>query len=113
VKADEFLMMAHGTADETVRAKANLDAAKPSRIDVHGAVPAPLPQAATAVTLLARSDTAPGATFPVGDISTTVGLKIHQSDRRQAQAEMHGCWTYSGNLHGGADPLAVRGARAR
>ena len=53
VKADDFLVMAHGTAEELVRAKAILDAAKPSRVDVHGAVPPPLPQTTTTVPLLA------------------------------------------------------------
>jgi hypothetical protein len=53
VKADDFLVMAHGTADEMVRAKTILDAAKPSRIDVHGATPPPLPPPTTTVPLLA------------------------------------------------------------
>jgi len=35
VKADSFLVMAHGTAEEMARAKTILGAAKPSRIDVH------------------------------------------------------------------------------
>jgi hypothetical protein len=38
VKADSFLVMAHGTADEIVRAKAILATANPSRIDVHAGV---------------------------------------------------------------------------
>jgi hypothetical protein len=35
VKADGFLVMAHGTADEMARAKAILTTANPSRLDVH------------------------------------------------------------------------------
>jgi hypothetical protein len=35
VKADSFLVMAHGAADEVARAKAILLTAKPSRVDVH------------------------------------------------------------------------------
>jgi hypothetical protein len=35
LKADSFLVMAHGTADEMARAKANLGTADPSRLDVH------------------------------------------------------------------------------
>jgi hypothetical protein len=38
VKADSFLVMAHGTADEIVRAKAILATANPSRLDVHAGV---------------------------------------------------------------------------
>ena len=52
VKADDFLVMAHGTAEEMVRAKGILDAANPSRIDVHGAGPLPK-QPTTTVPLLA------------------------------------------------------------
>ena len=35
VKADGFLVMAHGTAEEMARAKAILDTSNPSRLDVH------------------------------------------------------------------------------
>ena len=35
VKADSFLVMAHGTAEEMARAKTILGAAKPARLDVH------------------------------------------------------------------------------
>jgi hypothetical protein len=35
LKADDFLVMAHGTAAEIVRAKAILGTANPSRLDVH------------------------------------------------------------------------------
>jgi hypothetical protein len=35
VKANGFLIMAHGSAEETARAKAILDDLKPSRVDVH------------------------------------------------------------------------------
>jgi hypothetical protein len=35
VKADSFLVMAHGPAEEIARAKAILDTLKPSRLDVH------------------------------------------------------------------------------
>jgi hypothetical protein len=35
IHADSFLVMAHGTADEMVRAKAILGTENPSRIDVH------------------------------------------------------------------------------
>jgi hypothetical protein len=35
LKADSFLVMAHGTADEVARAKAILSTLKPSRLDVH------------------------------------------------------------------------------
>ena len=35
IKADSFLVMAHGTADEVARAKAILGTANPSRLDVH------------------------------------------------------------------------------
>lgn len=37
VKADGFLVMAHGTTEEVERAKAILGAANPSRLDVHAA----------------------------------------------------------------------------
>jgi hypothetical protein len=40
VKADGFLVMAHGTAAEVARAKALLSTANPSRLDVHAAVKA-------------------------------------------------------------------------
>jgi hypothetical protein len=35
VKADSFLVMAHGTRDEMARAKAILHTTNPSRLDVH------------------------------------------------------------------------------
>jgi len=35
LKADSFLVMAHGTAEEMARAKTILGSAKPSRVDVH------------------------------------------------------------------------------
>ena len=38
VKADGFLVMAHGTAEEVARAKALLGTANPSRLDVHAGV---------------------------------------------------------------------------
>lgn len=37
VKADGFLVMAHGTAEEVARAKAILGTMKPARLDTHGA----------------------------------------------------------------------------
>jgi hypothetical protein len=39
VKADGFLVMAHGTAEEMARAKAILGASNPSRLDVHEGLP--------------------------------------------------------------------------
>ena len=38
VKADSFLVMAHGTADEMVRARAILGTANPSRVELHTSV---------------------------------------------------------------------------
>jgi hypothetical protein len=38
LKADSFLVMAHGSAEELARAKAILNASHPSRIDVHAGV---------------------------------------------------------------------------
>ena len=38
VKADKFLVMAHGTAEEMGRAKAILGSLKPSRVDLHEGV---------------------------------------------------------------------------
>jgi len=38
IKADSFLVMAHGTAEEMARAKAILATAIPSRLDVHTGV---------------------------------------------------------------------------
>jgi len=38
VKADSFLVMAHGTADEMIRAKGILSTANPSRLDLHASV---------------------------------------------------------------------------
>ncbi|MFZ1108676.1 MAG: hypothetical protein WAN43_10080 [Rhodomicrobium sp.] len=43
VKADNFLVMAHGTAEEVARAKSILDSASPSRLDVHATTKAVLP----------------------------------------------------------------------
>ena len=40
LKADSFLVMAHGTAEEVERAKAILGTAKPSQLDVHASVKA-------------------------------------------------------------------------
>ena len=40
LKADSFLVMAHGGAEEIVRAKAILGTANPSRLDVHAGVKA-------------------------------------------------------------------------
>jgi uncharacterized membrane protein len=45
IKADAFLVTAHGPAEEMVRAKAILAAAKPSRLDVHGGADAAAVQA--------------------------------------------------------------------
>ncbi|WP_024507980.1 hypothetical protein [Bradyrhizobium sp. ARR65] len=39
LKADGFLVMAHGTAEEMARAKAILDRSNPSRLDVHEGLP--------------------------------------------------------------------------
>ena len=38
LKADSFLVMAHGTAEEMARAKTLLDTVNPSRLDVHAGV---------------------------------------------------------------------------
>jgi len=48
VKADSYLVMAHGTAEEVARAKIILGAANPSRIEVHAGPKAekPIPTAA-------------------------------------------------------------------
>ena len=43
VKADSFLVMAHGAASEVARAKAILGTVKPSRLDVHTGVTAAKP----------------------------------------------------------------------
>ena len=43
IKADSFLVMAHGTAEEMARAKAILATANPSRLDVHAGVTAVTP----------------------------------------------------------------------
>jgi uncharacterized membrane protein len=40
LKADQFLVMAHGTAEEVERAKAILGTLKPSRLDVHASAQA-------------------------------------------------------------------------
>lgn len=49
-KADGFLVMAHGTAQEMTRARAILHAADPTRLDLHRGLqpPAPPEQAANA-----------------------------------------------------------------
>jgi hypothetical protein len=41
LKADKFLVMAHGTADEMEHAKAILDTGNPSRLDVHSGMKTP------------------------------------------------------------------------
>jgi hypothetical protein len=43
VRADSFLVMAHGTAEEVARAKAILGTANPSRLDVHAGAKAARP----------------------------------------------------------------------
>jgi hypothetical protein len=43
LKADSFLVMAHGTAAEVARAKTILGTVNPSRIDVHTGAKAPKP----------------------------------------------------------------------
>ncbi len=43
LKADRFLVMAHGSAEETARAKAILGTANPLRLDVHAGAKAPEP----------------------------------------------------------------------
>ena len=43
LKADSFLVMAHGTAEEMARAKAILGTVNPSRLDLHPGVPAAAP----------------------------------------------------------------------
>ena len=52
IKADSFLLMARGTAEEIARAKALLGAVNPSRLDIHrdadAAAPAPSSVPATA-----------------------------------------------------------------
>lgn len=42
LKADKFLVMAHGSAEEIVRAKEILDQVNPSRLDVHGETKIPV-----------------------------------------------------------------------
>lgn len=44
VKADGFVVMAHGTAEEVARAKAILRTAKPARLDTHGATTGAVPE---------------------------------------------------------------------
>jgi len=44
VKADGFLVMAHGTPEEVARAKAILGTMKPGRLDTHGAAQATVPE---------------------------------------------------------------------
>ena len=44
VKADGFLVMAHGTAEDVARAKAILGTVKPARLDTHGAAQPALPE---------------------------------------------------------------------
>jgi hypothetical protein len=43
LKADNFLVMVHGTPDEAVRARAILGTVNPSRLDVHDGVKQPTP----------------------------------------------------------------------
>jgi hypothetical protein len=43
VKADGFLVMAHGSADEMARARAMLDTSNPTRLDVHEGLQTPVP----------------------------------------------------------------------
>jgi hypothetical protein len=43
VKADGFLVVAHGSADEMARAKAILETANPARLDMHKGVKSPAP----------------------------------------------------------------------
>jgi hypothetical protein len=43
LKADNFLVMAHGTAEEMERAKAILGTSKPSRLDMHASMKAAAP----------------------------------------------------------------------
>lgn len=43
LKADNFLVMVHGTPDEAVRAKAILSTVNPSRLDVHDGAKQPTP----------------------------------------------------------------------
>jgi uncharacterized membrane protein len=43
LKADNFLVMAHGTAEEVARAKSILDSTGPSRLDVHATAKAVQP----------------------------------------------------------------------
>jgi hypothetical protein len=44
VKADGFLVMAHGTAEEAARAKAIVGASKPTRLETHATAPALVPE---------------------------------------------------------------------
>ncbi|MDN3564141.1 general stress protein [Paeniroseomonas aquatica] len=44
VKADGFLVMAHGTAEEVARAKAILGTIKPARLDTHGLTQSTVPE---------------------------------------------------------------------
>ncbi len=48
LKADSFLVMAHGTAEEVARAKTILGTLKPSQLDVHSGAQAPAPTGAVA-----------------------------------------------------------------
>jgi hypothetical protein len=48
LKADDFLVMAHGNAEEVARGKAILGTTGPSRLDVHSVTPARQPEMATA-----------------------------------------------------------------
>jgi hypothetical protein len=43
LKADSFLVTAHGTADEIAQAKAILSTSNPTQLDVHGGMAAPTP----------------------------------------------------------------------
>ena len=49
LKADGFMVMAHGTADEMARAKAIMSTVGPSRIDMHTGAPAGEPAARPAL----------------------------------------------------------------
>jgi hypothetical protein len=44
LKADGFLVMAHGTAEDVIRVKAILGTMKPARLDTHGATPSAVPE---------------------------------------------------------------------
>ena len=56
VKADHFLVMAHGAASEVERAKAILSTVRPARLDVHTGVAAAKPADALVPGLAERGD---------------------------------------------------------